>query len=71
VDRKSYWSVESCRWEPCAERADLHWSVQRCRWEPLGPAADALATPWSMFVALQPASQVPQQRESAPGLVEA
>ena len=65
-----YWSVEHCRWEPVAVQ-EHHWSVQRCRWEPAGPVTDALATPWSVFGAAQPAPALPQQREPEPAPVEA
>ncbi|MBW3648779.1 MAG: hypothetical protein KY440_13595 [Actinobacteria bacterium] len=66
-----YWSVEHCRWEPCRPHTDVHWSVQRCRWEPADPVADALATPWSVFVAAQDGAGVPEQRRPQGAPVQA
>ncbi len=62
MDVETDWSPEECGWVPSRADAGLYWSVQRCRWEAAGGAADALATPWSMFQAVQGEVEVPQQR---------
>jgi hypothetical protein len=67
----TYWSAEECSWVGAESGVDLYWSVQRCRWEPVGAAADALATPWSMFREGQAEVEVPQQRAEQEAPVQA